>query len=264
MSHTTIRILTALALVGVAAGTAYFGLQYFLILIHIFVLLMQIEAGRLLFKKTSPKLIIPFVLQCFITSIFFNYLPAYFLPFLFLTVVLALTFILVLECKKENGAHLNIIAHYALGLLYVGLLPALTTKLLMLYNGVSWFLVCIVVVFSGDIAAYFVGRKIGKRTLIASISPKKTWEGAIGGLAASILFGLAAGMYFIPETNVFSLGASCAVAGILAQSGDFFESLIKRASQAKDSGSIFPGHGGVLDRFDGILFALPVFYYIAI
>lgn len=264
MNQTLLRIITALGLIGVAGGVAYLGLQYFIILIHIFVLMMQMEAAKLLLKANSPRLIIPFVLQCFSTTIIFNYFPVYFLPFLFLTTALCMAFILILESDKNNEGHLNTIARYTLGVLYVGLLPSLTTKILMLYDGVSWFLMCLVVVFSGDIAAYFIGRKFGKHKLIRSISPNKTWEGAIGGLAASICFGLLLGLYLFPNISPLVLGTSCAAAGILAQSGDFFESLIKRVSNAKDSGILLPGHGGVLDRFDGILFAIPVFYYIAI
>ncbi len=264
MNHTLLRIITALALVLLAGGAAVLGIQYFIILIHIFVLLMQIETGKLLLKATSPKLILPFVLQCFSLTLVFNYSPVYFLPFLFLVTVVSLAYILIIESSKNNADHLNVLARYSLGFLYIGLVPSLTTKLLMLHNGISWFLICLVVVFSGDIAAYFIGRRFGKNKLIESISPKKTWEGAIGGLAASVVLGLWIGIYLFPDINIVVLGTSCAVASVLAQAGDFFESLIKRVSNVKDSGSLLPGHGGVLDRFDGVLFAIPVFYYIAI
>src|SRR5690606_27125339 len=136
---------------------------------------------------------------------------------------------------KNNQQTLTTIANYMLGFIYVGLLPGLTTKLLMLYEGISWFAICLAVVFSGDVAAYFVGRRFGKKKLIETISPKKTWEGAIGGLAASIIVGTLLGNYLIPQVDIAVLGLSSAVAGILAQSGDFFESLIKRLANAKDS-----------------------------
>ncbi len=264
MGQTLKRTITAVILLAIAMGCAFLGAQYFIYLVHALVLFMQYETAKLLFKTLAPKLVYPFIVQTFVSTLVFNYLPAHFLPFLFLVTALSMALILVLYSDKENTDHLKIISLYSLGFAYVGLLPALTTKLLMLYNGAYWFIVCLGVVFAGDVAAYFVGRKFGKNKLIPAISPNKTLEGALGGLAASIILGAGLGSYFFPEANLITLGVSCAVAGILAQSGDFFESLIKRVAGAKDSGSLLPGHGGFLDRFDGILFALPVFYYIAI
>jgi phosphatidate cytidylyltransferase len=264
MNHTVVRTITALVFLAIAVVSGYFGIKYFIYLVHGIVFLMQLETARLLFNKHASKLIFPFVFQAFLCTLVFNYLESYFLPFLFLSTALSIAFILILYSERENSEHLKIISLYTMGIAYIGFLPSLTTKLLMLYNGVSWFVICLGVVFAGDVAAYFVGRRFGKNKIIPGISPNKSWEGSLGGLAASIIFGLFLGYYLLPETNVVTLGISCAVAGILAQSGDFYESLIKRVAGSKDSGSMLPGHGGLLDRFDGILFALPVFYYIAI
>lgn len=263
MNQTLKRTITALILLGIAVGSAFLGAQYFIYFVHAVILLMQFETGKLLFKVNAPQLVLPFTAQCFICTLIFNYLPGYFLPFLFLITALSIAFILVLYSDRENVDHLKIISLYIMGFAYVGLLPSLTTKLLMGYEGSYWLIICLGVVFGGDVAAYFVGRKFGKNKLIPAISPNKTWEGSFGGLAASIIIGVALGYYLLPNVNLITLGISCAVAGILAQSGDFYESLIKRVANKKDSGSLLPGHGGFLDRFDGILFALPVFYYIA-
>lgn len=264
MNQTLKRTITAVTLLGIAIGSAYLGLQYFIYLVHLLVLLLQMETSKLLFKDSTRNLAYPFVLQCFASTLVFNYLPAHFFPFLFFILALSISLILILYSERENADHLKIISTYVMGFCYAGLLPGLTTKLLMLYEGPYWFIVCLGVVFGGDVAAYFVGRKFGKKKMMPTISPNKSWAGAFGGLAASIVMGLVLGHYLLPETNKAMLGISCAVAGILAQSGDFYESLIKRTAGAKDSGSLLPGHGGFLDRFDGILFALPVFYYIAV
>lgn len=264
MNQTLKRTITALVLLGIAVGSAYLGLQYFIYLVHALVLLLQIETAKLLFKDNTKNLTIPFIIQCFVSTLIFNYMPATFFPFLFFVLALSISLILILYSERENADHLKIISLYVMGFCYVGLLPALTTKLLMLYEGPYWFIVCLGVVFGGDVAAYFVGRKFGKTKMIPAISPNKSWAGAFGGLAASVLMGLILAHFLLPTANPFSLAVSCAVAGILAQSGDFYESLIKRTAGAKDSGSLLPGHGGFLDRFDGILFALPVFYYIAV
>lgn len=264
MNHTLKRTITALVLLGIAIGSAYLGLQYFIYLVHILVLLLQMETAKLLFKNSTEKLVIPFIAQCFVSTLIFNYYPVYFFPFLYFILAFSISIILILYSQKENSDHLKIISHYVMGYCYVGLLPGLTTKLLMLHDGPYWFIVCLGVVFGGDVAAYFVGRKFGRKKIIPAISPNKSWAGSLGGLAASILMGLLLGYYLLPDTSLLVLGTSGAIAVILAQSGDFYESLIKRTAGAKDSGSLLPGHGGFLDRFDGILFALPVFYYIAI
>ena len=112
-----------------------------------------------------------------------------------------------------------------------------------------------------DTAAFFVGSAIGKHRMAPSISPKKSWEGAVGGLTGSLLGGLAAHFWFFQElalVHALVLGVTLGLLGIL---GDLAESMLKRAVGAKDSSSLLPGHGGVLDRVDSLLFAGPFLYY---
>lgn len=114
-------------------------------------------------------------------------------------------------------------------------------------------------VFAGDTGAYFAGRSFGRHKLYELISPKKTVEGAIGGLAASILAGWLTSQWLLPmpASHGLLLGAAC---GTVGQIGDLVESLFKRATHTKDSGTLLPGHGGLLDRLDGVLFAAPVLH----
>jgi phosphatidate cytidylyltransferase len=115
------------------------------------------------------------------------------------------------------------------------------------------------VVWLGDSGAYFVGRFIGKRKLAPILSPNKTIEGAIGGVIASVVgIFIAQHLMGIPG-SVEILIAFALVGGIVEQAGDLFESLLKRIAGVKDSGNVFPGHGGMLDRIDGLLFAFPLF-----
>jgi phosphatidate cytidylyltransferase len=117
--------------------------------------------------------------------------------------------------------------------------------------------VCIVV---SDSAQYYTGRALGRRPLAPSISPKKTLEGALGGLVFGTAAMLAGGRIVFPAASVLMLllvGASISALGIV---GDLFESLLKRSAGVKDSSSLIPGHGGVLDRIDSWLFAAPVYY----
>ncbi len=121
-------------------------------------------------------------------------------------------------------------------------------------------LLIMVVIVISDSAQYYTGRAFGKRPLSPTISPKKTLEGAIGGIAfGTLAFTLGARLVFpnTPVLIVVLVGASIAALGIV---GDLFESLLKRSAGVKDSGAIIPGHGGVLDRIDSWLFAAPVYY----
>jgi phosphatidate cytidylyltransferase len=145
-----------------------------------------------------------------------------------------------------------------LGFFYVGLLPAMAYRLLDIPNGKIWFLTMLAVVFMGDTFAYLTGMLWGNRKIMPSISPKKTVVGCIGGLLGSAVTGALAGMYFLPTISLFGLVVLSILTGVVAQFGDLFESMIKRIANRKDSGSIMPGHGGVLDRLDGVLFGAPM------
>ena len=121
------------------------------------------------------------------------------------------------------------------------------------------------VIWGGDTLAYFVGRAIGRRPLAAKISPKKTVEGAIGGLLGSALAGLGARFAFPGNVPDLDLGAFMVVVIVVAlagQIGDLAESALKRGSEVKDSGTLLPGHGGMLDRLDSLLFAAPTLWLV--
>lgn len=146
-----------------------------------------------------------------------------------------------------------------LGFFYVGLLPVFALRLIELPYGILWFFTLLAVVFAGDIGAYLTGMMWGRRKLMPLVSPKKTVEGAAGGLTASVLAGaLMAQRLEQPTLYLVLLSAAAAVA---AQFGDLFESQLKRVADVKDSGRIMPGHGGILDRIDGVLFASPILLF---
>ena len=126
----------------------------------------------------------------------------------------------------------------------------------------SWrLLLLLAIVMGADTAAFFVGSALGRRKLAPAISPGKTWEGLIGGLAGGVAGALVvrwAGLHSLPAAHAVGLGLGVAALGT---AGDLAESLIKRWAGVKDSGTLFPGHGGMLDRLDSLLFAGPVLYY---
>ena len=127
-------------------------------------------------------------------------------------------------------------------------------------TGHRWLLAALALVWAADSGAYFAGRTFGRRKLAPTISPNKTVEGAIGGLIAGVAVALAFGMFAGATVAQLPALALVAVAAVLASIvGDLVESLLKRQAGVKDSGHLIPGHGGVLDRIDGVLAALPVF-----
>ncbi|MCL1633164.1 phosphatidate cytidylyltransferase [Luteimonas sp. SX5] len=127
-------------------------------------------------------------------------------------------------------------------------------------NGHRWLLVALVVVWAADSGAYFVGRQFGKRKLSPRISPNKTVEGLFGGLAAGLAVGIAGALFAGAQVAQLPAVALIVVLAIGASViGDLYESLLKRHVGAKDSSNLLPGHGGILDRLDGVLAALPVF-----
>jgi phosphatidate cytidylyltransferase len=116
----------------------------------------------------------------------------------------------------------------------------------------------LIVIWANDIAAYFVGLAVGRHKLAPRVSPGKSWEGAVGGLAGGLAAGvLLAGWLALPRGEAALWAAAVTV---VSQAGDLFESALKRRAGIKDSGRLLPGHGGVLDRFDGVLLAAPVAY----
>jgi phosphatidate cytidylyltransferase len=168
-------------------------------------------------------------------------------------------FSLLTGYKFRNLEELSIFqAKSVLGFFYMGLLPSFAFSLLSRPQGIKWFLSLLLVVFLGDILAYIVGLKFGRQKLMLLVSPKKTVEGAIGGLFGSLVAGIFCAWYLL-DASIPAMAFLSLFAGLVAQFGDLFESLLKRVADVKDSGRIMPGHGGILDRIDGVLFASPIF-----
>lgn len=148
-----------------------------------------------------------------------------------------------------------------LGLFYVPWMLGFLILIRSLKGGEFLIFYLLAIIWVNDILAYYTGSCLGRHLLCPKISPKKTLEGAAGGLLGSMLAALLLGPVWIPEASLFAclmLGLSL---GSFGQLGDLSESVLKRWAGVKESGSILPGHGGLLDRIDGLLFCAPVFYY---
>lgn len=148
------------------------------------------------------------------------------------------------------------------GWLYVPLLLGHLALLRALPAGREWVFLVLLLVMASDTAAYFTGVSLGRRKLYPAISPNKSVEGAVGGLAGSVAGAFLARFWFFPALTAVDCLCLGLGLGVLAQLGDLFESMLKRSFGVKDSGTLIPGHGGILDRLDSLLFAFaPAYYY---
>jgi phosphatidate cytidylyltransferase len=147
------------------------------------------------------------------------------------------------------------------GVLYIGLTLSYLLLIRGLPDGSLWIFFVVVVTWAGDTGAYVAGKSLGRHALAPVISPKKTYEGLAGGLFFACVLALVAREWFLPalsREDCLLLGLLLTAAGLI---GDLAESAIKRGAGFKDSGALIPGHGGMLDRLDSLLFTAPAFYY---
>lgn len=156
----------------------------------------------------------------------------------------------------------------ALSWLWVGLLAATVVRLRGLDGGgragFAWVLLAFAVTWGNDTFAYFTGLAFGKHRLYERISPKKSWEGAFGGVAGALVGAFLVRATLLPDLSVAATLAAALGGSVLGPLGDLAESMAKRAAGVKDSGKIIPGHGGILDRIDALLFVAPWVYACAL
>jgi phosphatidate cytidylyltransferase len=179
-----------------------------------------------------------------------------------LTVALAGVFALLVGPKPGVSVRLAVTV---LGALYLGLGFAHLVLIRRLDDGAAFALIVIFGAWAGDTMAYFTGRLFGNTPMAPVLSPKKTWEGFVGGLISTVLLVVFVGLYLHYDVPEWGPGYSLVlglVIGLVGPVGDLFESLLKRDVQTKDSGRGIPGHGGVLDRFDALIWASVGAYYV--
>jgi phosphatidate cytidylyltransferase len=196
-------------------------------------------------------------------------------PFIFLAIAMR---------RAEMSGAYPAAAASSFAVLYVALPMAMLVQLREQVAGAFLLLYLLLVVWAGDIFAYFVGRSLGRHLMAPRVSPKKTWEGAAASLAASLVVGSLLftyslqissfllrvglierrdGLFGLEKPAMWPVVLLTIAVNVAAQLGDLVESLIKRGADVKDSGAILPGHGGMLDRIDALLFAAPVLWFYA-
>lgn len=177
------------------------------------------------------------------------------IPFFKSLLIIAALIRFFLEIYKKKETQITALATETLAIMYTVVPMAILAQL-----GDKWeILMVVLIVWANDIGAYLVGMLFGRTKLMESISPKKTMEGFIGGVVLAIIVGTNIGYHFL-SMDLALIGVLSLAVAIAAVGGDLFESMIKRNIGVKDSGRIMPGHGGMLDRFDALLFAAPVYY----
>lgn len=253
------RVVTALITIPPLIGIICFAPFYVLALLLMVVALASLHEFYRMIRPPAQKglMIITYLLSIFLFSsvIFREHFYVAVLPLFFM---IPLGYML-LSSGRDNPLKREGVGLTVVGPFYVCLPLMLLVLVARLPQGKLWILYLLSVVFAGDTAAFYVGRHFGKHGLI-HISPGKTWEGTVGGLLANAVAAGIFGSIFFPSLSLASIMVLAISIGIFGQIGDLVESLFKRSSDLKDSGTLLPGHGGMLDRIDSLLFAIPVLY----
>ncbi len=258
MSSLVQRVLSALVLIPLVIGVVHYGSSTLVFLLVTAVALVAWfeyaslvdQMGVEVFRLTGAGLTALTVLLFHTGGVSLAWVPIA-ISVLFLAAALA-------HRTLQNG--IDVLVYTFFGVAYTGGLLGFFLLLRELPQGAFLIYMVFFIVWAGDSGGYFVGKAIGKRKLAPTISPGKTIEGAIANTVGAVAGAAIANLLFpdpLPWVHCLPAAFIC---GIIGQLGDLFESMLKRSAGVKDSGTLIPGHGGVLDRIDSLLFAGPVFY----
>lgn len=264
MSNMAIRIIVGAIGIPLMIALVLYGGVIFQVLTSVIAIAGLIEFYNIARKKnTSPNSTLGIIGVVGLYSlIFFPSTQSNLMAVMAITVLTAI----ICELWRKNGSPFANIAATLGGLLYFPLLfmfvPLLhRLDIAGLENGRWLVLALFISVWMCDTAAYFAGKYFGRRKLFERISPKKTWAGAIAGFFGAIAGFYIAGIYSLPAVSSVHWIALGSISGLFGQLGDLGESLLKRDAAVKDSSTLLPGHGGILDRFDSMVFVAPLTYF---
>ena len=253
------RIITAIVLVAVfipalfkldTAVWAYCMLLLALLALHEWAAIIQLSVSQRTVYLVSAALAGLFIVQL-MQQLGFHWFFYYSLNVFFIITLFWLFAVPVWLAKKWR---LNKLAMALLGLM---LIASLWLALICAKSADPWLLLCLLAtIWIADTAAYFAGKNFGKNKLAETISPGKTWEGVLGAMTAVTVFG--AVLYLGFDVKTLAIFPALWIIASFGVIGDLFESMLKRQANIKDSGSLLPGHGGILDRIDGIIPSLPI------
>lgn len=260
------RIVSGIVMAVVAALLIIFlPASIFKLLILIIVFIGAKELSRMILPvhpTSSSTFVIVLSVVCAAVIMFFSYRSHTLIFALALSVIASFSFYLF----RQHALNLVLsqISHTLLAVLYIGVMPAFLGLVRDLPDGSAWIFLLLSTTFGADTAAYFSGRFLGRHKLAPRVSPGKTVEGVVGGIVGSVLVGLLCRVLFFHFFTIADCIWVGLIAGVIGPIGDLSESLIKRSVGFKDSGNLIPGHGGILDRVDALLFVAPFVYSYAV
>ncbi len=263
-NETSVRIKTAIVGVSVFLGLLIFaGYIGALLIAAVLTAVMCWEFSKFLYKlpdhDEKRKTLLGISWLIVFTNVFF---PKSGLECLMAAFIGLFTYYLVIAERHSEKLkeHFEELIFTVFVLVYVVLFMQYLPMIRMGSNGMNWIIIFLLINWASDSAAYFVGRKYGKKKLYPLISPGKSFEGAVGGVVGSLLIALIYKFAVFHQLSILGAIVTSVLVSVFAIVGDLCESLIKRAYGIKDTSQILPGHGGMLDRFDGVLFTLPIMY----
>ncbi|MDD5475092.1 MAG: phosphatidate cytidylyltransferase [Syntrophales bacterium] len=255
------RWLTALVAVPLLLLIIGYGSELvFFFLIFSVVAAAMVEYTYMVFGVGRPGDKIPAIAIALliVAAAFTGGVPHIFATFILSTLALCS---LYLYRRGEPTTNLKSVRNTIFGVLYIAAMMSFFILLRAEDSGKAWVFFLIIMAFSTDVTAFYIGRTLGRRKLLPAVSAGKTVEGALGGIAGCMAGCLIYSLIFLPELCPLHALVMGLLGSILGQLGDLSESVVKRASMVKDSGSIIPGHGGIMDRLDSFIFMAPFVYY---
>jgi phosphatidate cytidylyltransferase len=257
------RLFTAVVAIPIVLGIIVYGgdLGLFLLILVVVAVALWEYLSFIYPQKVNIQIITHTLLGLLLPVSFYLGYPGLVVPTVGFILVSATAFALFRVTDPQQKAENLFIRLF--GIFYVGFLLSYLIALRALPHGVEWIVLTVAINFGTDAGAYFGGRLFGRHLLDPVISPKKTVEGAIGGIVLCLVVVVACRFIFMDELGWVDILVLSLVGGTLAILGDTAESLIKRGFKVKDAGGILPGHGGFLDRIDSFVFSSPFIYYYA-
>lgn len=255
------RVVTGIFLGVVGMGIIWWGIYPFAALVSLFAVIGLEEFYRFAERKglrPGRRLGLVVTLNLILSALFYSEV----ITSQLLLLGLVVTFSVLLMRPHERVSPILDSALTALGVIYVGWFFSFLIHLRKMPEGAALITLLVIAVTFTDMGGYFVGRKFGRIKLYPRVSPKKTVEGSLGGMMTAVLGCVAFGMSV--NFSVVDCVVTALLVSVVGQFGDLFESSLKRDVGVKDSGNALRGHGGVLDRFDSLAFAAPIFYLYAV
>ena len=261
------RVKTAFVLLALGLSAVYFSGWAYFSFITILLLLAAHEYSQI-YRKGGfhPNTLI------ILATVFGLSLFRFLFEFQYNDIILTLSFLISMAVHtfQYEAGHEKAPIDFALtigAIIYFGWIGSYFISIMFLPDGQWWLLLSIAIIAFADSGAYFIGSRFGKHKMVPRLSPKKTWEGYIGGVLLGIFGGLLTGLafhQFIPSINLFHGLILGVILSIITPLGDLGESMMKRQFNVKDSSNIFPGHGGAMDRIDTWVWAVAISYYLII